>query len=199
VIRRGKIARKDSGTGHVWQIIYMDLMTTMMVYFVILWSADQGVETQGGISDTIGNQTVRMVSLPGDILFASGKAQVTEDGKKAFKTLFEDPAVLNFDMGGLVRRQLVIHGHTDEVGKKDDNFELGYERARAVYREIRKYSKEVPDHIVLCTHADNTPARPVPPIKGTLTDEQRALIRAARAKNRRITIEDKQVSSYTGE
>ena len=76
----------------------------------------------------------------------------------------------------------MIHGHTDDVGDKDKNFLLGYQRAWAVYQEIRKHGAEVPDHVVLCTHADNTPARALP----TVAAEKDA----ARAKNRRITIED---------
>lgn len=187
-------------SGNVWQIIYMDLMTIMMVYFVILWSADQSkkkadADTQG-ISQTIGDQTVRMVHLPGDVLFASGRAKVTDEGRDVFNKLFGDKSadVLNFDMGGLVRRQLVIHGHTDAVGDKDKNFQLGYDRAFAVYKEIRKYGAELPSHVVLCTHADNTPAQAVPVIEGKMTDEQQQAVKAARAKNRRISIEDQLVN-----
>ncbi len=197
-LKRSGGGRASSGPSGVWQIIYMDLMTIMMVYFVILWSADQGSDGEG-ISATIGDQTVRMVSLPGDVLFQSGRHAVTAEGQSVFKKLFDDPAVLNFDMGGLVRRQLVIHGHTDAVGKKDDNLELGFKRAFAVYKEIARYGPEVPGHVVLCTHADNTPATPVPATRGTLTDEQKQLLRTARAKNRRITIEDQQVNTYSGE
>ena len=197
-LRRGGVSREGGGVSNVWQTIYMDLMTIMMVYFVILWSADQGSDGEG-ISATIGDQTVHMVSLPGDVLFSSGRHAVTPDGQKVFKTLFDDATVLNFDMGGLVRRQLVIHGHTDAVGKKDENLELGFKRAFAVYKEIAQYGPEVPGHVVLCTHADNTPATPVPVLEGKLTDEQKQLIRAAHGKNRRITIEDQQVNTYTGE
>jgi len=187
-------------SGNVWQIIYMDLMTTMMVFFVILWSADKSKKTadsdKTGISQRIGDQTVRMVQLPGDVLFASGRAKVTEQGRQVFAKLFGDKSadVLNFDMGGLVRRQLVIHGHTDAVGDKDKNFQLGYERALAVYKEIRKYGAELPDHVVLCTHADNTPAEAVAVVKGPMTDEQKRAIAEARAKNRRISIEDQLVN-----
>jgi outer membrane protein OmpA-like peptidoglycan-associated protein len=78
----------------------------------------------------------------------------------------------------------VIHGHTDDVGDKDKNLLLGYQRAFAVYQEIRQYSKEVPDHVVLCTHADNTPAQALVPNAPKGGND------AARSKNRRITIED---------
>ena len=98
--------------------------------------------------------------------------------------------MLSFDQGGLAERKLAIHGHTDEVGPKDENFLLGYQRAWAVYQEIRKHGGELADHVIICTHANNTPSQEVPPIEGGLTDEEKAVIREARAKNRRITIED---------
>jgi len=190
-------------SGNVWQIIYMDLMTIMMVYFVILWSADSNKEADAqtqGISQTIGDQTVRMVNLPGDVLFNSGQSRVSSEGEKVFSQLFGDKTadVLNFDMGGLVRRQLVIHGHTDSVGQKDKNLQLGYDRAYSVYKAIQKYGAEVPGHVVLCTHADNTPTREVPVVKGELTDTQKQAIKDAHAKNRRITIEDQLVNKKPG-
>jgi outer membrane protein OmpA-like peptidoglycan-associated protein len=160
----------------------------------------------------MGDQTARMVDLPGDVLFASGQIQLASDGKAILDKLFgdADSGVLSFDQGGLAQRKLVIHGHTDDVGLKDANFQLGYQRAYAVYQEIRRHSKEVPDHVILCTHADNTPARavPPPPIERSETGGgapdgsaggagsraprgiDRAVADEARAKNRRITIED---------
>ncbi|HET9993082.1 MAG TPA: hypothetical protein VFQ65_31320, partial [Kofleriaceae bacterium] len=116
------------------------------------------------------------------------------EGHKILTKLFGDPSsgVLSFDQGGLAQRKLVIHGHTDDVGVKDANFLLGYQRAWAVYEDIRKNSKELPDHVVLCTHADNTPSRPLSGTEKTALDE-------ARAKNRRITIEDLVVAPHVEE
>ena len=88
----------------------------------------------------------------------------------------------------------MIHGHTDSDGKKDENYVLGYQRAMTVYKEIRKYGPEIVDHAVLCTHADNTPAKEVPCLTGTLTPAQAQALGEAKTKNRRITIED-QVNS----
>ncbi|HTR54815.1 MAG TPA: flagellar motor protein MotB [Kofleriaceae bacterium] len=175
------------GHGALWSIIYIDLMTQIMAFFVILWSVEHGaklVQTKPiGSGIGMGDQTARMVDLPGDVLFASGQTTLAADGRGVLDKLFGDPAsgVLSFDQGGLAERKLVIHGHTDDVGDKDKNFLLGYERAYAVYQEIRRHGGEVPDHVVLCTHADNTPARALPQ-QGDKTE--------ARAKNRRITIED---------
>lgn len=183
----------------LWAIIYIDLMTQIMVFFVILWSVERG-ETRAaadqpsmGIGMGTGDQTVRMVNLSSDILFASGRTELGGEGRQVFGKLFGDPAsgVLDFYEGGLARRKLAIHGHTDDVGRKDENFKLGYERAWNVYQEIRKYGAELPEHVVICTHADNTPARDVPVTPGPEPDEaQRAAVEQARAANRRITIED---------
>ena len=159
VVRRMGRAKSD-----VWQIIYMDLMTQIMMFFVILWSISQVSSHARGVTRRVGDQTVHMVTLPGDVLFPSGKAKLTPGGEQVFAKLFQDNTgeVLNFDTGGLTRRVLVVHGHTDGDGAKDDNFVLGFQRALSVYREIKKYGPEIADHAVLCSHADNSPARAVP-------------------------------------
>ncbi|HSS00864.1 MAG TPA: flagellar motor protein MotB [Kofleriaceae bacterium] len=198
-----RFRRRASGKkshGALWSIIYIDLMTQIMAFFVIVWSVEHGARlTQTpslGTGVGMGDQTVRMVDLPGDVLFASGQTAMAADGKGILDKLFGDTAsgVLSFDQGGLAQRKLVIHGHTDDVGVKDANLQLGYQRAYAVYQEIRRHSKEVPDHVVLCTHADNTPARALP---APATD--RAAADEARAKNRRITIEDLVVATKPGD
>jgi outer membrane protein OmpA-like peptidoglycan-associated protein len=186
--RRRAPARR--GHGALWSIIYIDLMTQIMAFFVIVWSVDHGTKATAtapiGTGVGMGDQTVRMVDLPGDVLFTSGQTALAPDGAAVVDKLFGDTAsgVLSFDQGGLAQRKLVIHGHTDDVGGKDANLLLGYQRAYAVYQEIRRYSKEVPDHVVLCTHADNTPAQSLPP------NAAKDALAAARSKNRRITIED---------
>jgi outer membrane protein OmpA-like peptidoglycan-associated protein len=165
-------------------------MTQIMAFFVIVWSVEHGTRlTQTpalGTGIGMGDQTARMVDLPGDVLFASGQTAMAADGKAIVDKLFgdADSGVLSFDQGGLGERKLVIHGHTDDVGAKDANLQLGYQRAYAVYQEIRRHSKELPDHVVLCTHADNTPALAMPP------PADRAAADEARARNRRITVED---------
>jgi flagellar motor protein MotB len=196
--RRRPTAKKSHGA--LWSIIYIDLMTQIMAFFVIVWSVEHGARiTQTpalGTGVGMGDQTARMVDLPGDVLFASGQTAMAPDGKAILDKLFgdTDSGVLSFDQGGLAQRKLIIHGHTDDVGIKDANFQLGYQRAYAVYQEIRKHSKDVPDHVVLCTHADNTPARAVPP-----PPADRSLANEARARNRRITIEDLVVSTKPGD
>ena len=201
-MRHRRRAHESRSHGALWSIIYIDLMTQIMAFFVIVWSVEHGTRaTQTAVIGTgvgagIGDQTARMVDLPGDVLFASGQTDLAADGKGILDRLFGDTTsgVLSFDQGGLAQRKLVIHGHTDDVGYKDANFQLGYQRASAVYQEIRRHSKELPDHVVLCTHADNTPALSVPAAPAL-----RPAIDDARAKNRRITIEDLVVATKPGE
>ena len=197
-MRRRIAARPRKGHGALWSIIYIDLMTQIMAFFVIVWTIEHGAKatmTAGvgtGFGVGMGDQTVRMVDLPGDVLFATGKTELAQDGKTVIGRLFgdADSGVLNFDRGGLAQRKLVIHGHTDDVGIKDANFQLGYQRAWSVYQEIRRHSNELPDHVILCTHASNTPGTPLPALTGTPGPDEQAVIGAARANNRRITIED---------
>jgi flagellar motor protein MotB len=179
----------------VWQIVYIDLMTNVMIFFVVLWAVQSSAKKGSGISDTVGTETVKMVNLPGDVLFQTGQSSLSESGRQVFQKLFADSqTVLNFDTGGLTKRMLVIHGHTDNEGKKDKNLELAYERAMSAYHEIATYGPAVPDHVVICAHADNSPAQDVPAFSGNLTPAEQSTINEAKAKNRRIVIEDKLVS-----
>ncbi len=180
-----------------WEVIYMDLMTIMMVFFVILWSLNKGKDD--GISETVGTETPRMIQLSSDILFEAGGTQLKEEGRGVFASLFQDPEVLSFDVGGLVKRMLVIHGHTDSDGAKADNLSLGYQRALTAYQEIKQHNPEVSDHVVICTHADKSPQELTPIFSGTLTPDQRQVLRKSKSKNRRITIEDKMVDQLETE
>jgi hypothetical protein len=167
-------------------------MTNLMIVFVILWSIHQAKPVR--LSNATGDTTSRILNLPGDIIFAPGKTSLTEAGRSVFnKLLSKDEAgqVLTFDTGGFAKRYLVIHGHTDGDGEKPENLELGFGRALAAYNEMKRYSSELADHVVLCTHADNSPMQEVPNGVDLSSPRTAELIRDIKAKNRRITIEDK--------
>lgn len=186
------VLRRTKPKFDIWPVVYIDLMTQIMMFFVILWSISQMRAKKTGVTKRLGDTTLHEVTLPGDVLFPSGKSKLTPAGEDVFAKLFKDDTgeVLSFDTGGLTRRVLVIHGHTDGDGKKDDNYVLGFQRALSVYKEIQKYGPEIADHAVLCTHADNTPAKDVPLFTGALSPAQSQAIIEAKSKNRRITIED---------
>ena len=185
--------------GEPWLVIYTDLMTIIMVFFVILWSLNQGKDI--GVSEIIGDVSARMISLPGDVLFPPGKYDLSEEGSTVFKNIFYDETdqVLNFQSSGLTKRLLVINGHTDGDGEKDKNFELGFRRAYAAYNEVKNYSKEIVDHVVICTHADNSPQLEVPKFEGRISKAQKETLKTTKSKNRRITIEDTIINRFEAE
>ena len=185
--------------GEPWLVIYTDLMTIIMVFFVILWSLNQGKDI--GVSETIGDVSARMISLPGDVLFPPAKYDLSEEGSAVFKKIFYDETdqVLNFQSSGLTKRLLVINGHTDGDGEKEKNFELGFRRAYAAYNEIKNYGKDVVDHVVICTHADNSPQLEVPKFEGRISKAQRETLKTTKSKNRRITIEDTIINRFEAE
>jgi len=185
--------------GEPWQIIYTDLMTIIMVFFVILWSTNQGKDI--GISETIGDISSRMISLPGDVLFPSGKFDLSDEGKSVFNQIFYDESgqVLNFQSTGLTKRLLVINGHTDGDGEKEKNLELGFRRAFAAYQEVKKYSPDLVDHVAICTYADNAPQLEVPKFEGEISKAQKETLKLTKSKNRRITIEDKIINTFETE
>ena len=195
------VVRRSKPKFDIWPVVYIDLMTQIMMFFVILWSISQMQAKKRGASKTLGDTTLHEVTLPGDVLFPSGRTKLTPQGEEVFARLFKDDTgeVLSFETGGLTRRVLVIHGHTDSDGTKDANFLLGFQRSLSVYNEIRKYGPEIADHAVLCTHADNSPARAVPQFHGAVTPAQAATIGEAKQRNRRITIEDQVVTVGTDE
>lgn len=189
-------ARRAKGKNPSWQVIYMDLMTNIMVFFVIIWSLSPG--TDDGISATIGDVTTRLINLPGDVLFSPGQVTLSKEGKGVLAKIFQDEkgnGILGFDDNGLVKRMIVIHGHTDNDGEKESNISLGYRRAYSAYQEIQRSNPELKHHAVICTHADNSPVEDVPILKGKITKEQRDMLRGLKAKNRRITIEDRTVNN----
>ena len=194
MILRRRRSRKKADS---WQTIYMDLMTIIMVFFIILWSINQGKDD--GISETIGDQTARLINLPGDVLFSAGQVSMSDKGKEVLGQLFNNKnggVGLTFQDNGLSKRMLVIHGHTDDDGVKANNLELGYQRALSAYQEILKYTPALIDHVVVCSHADNSPDQEVPKFRGKLTKSQRQMLREAKKKNRRISIEDKYINRF---
>jgi len=182
--------------GEPWQVIYTDLMTIIMVFFVILWSLNQGKDI--GVSETVGEVSTRLITLPGDVLFLPGRAELSMEGSDVFNQIFYDETgqLLNFQDNGLTKRLLVIHGHTDGDGEKDANFQLGFQRAYAAYSEIRSFTPEIADHAIICSHADNSPLLQVPLFEGVISQAQRDTLNQTKAQNRRITIEDTTMNQF---
>jgi chemotaxis protein MotB len=79
-----------------------------------------------------------VISLPGDVLFDSGKDTLRKDGEDILRKI---AAVLRADPT-LVERQYQVAGHTDsqplKKGQFEDNWDLSLQRARAVLLYLHK-------------------------------------------------------------
>ena len=72
-----------------------------------------------------GSRNLEVIRLDGSTLFGSAQDTLTSGGKKALdKVVRENPT--------LVMRKLKVTGHTDHMGKADDNRKLSQRRAEAV-------------------------------------------------------------------
>jgi OOP family OmpA-OmpF porin len=75
-----------------------------------------------------GSKNLDVIRLDGSTLFGSAEDVLTPGGKKALdKVIADNPT--------LVLRKIKVTGHTDNMGKEDDNRRLSLRRAEAV----RKY------------------------------------------------------------
>lgn len=76
-----------------------------------------------------------MISLPGSVLFASGKADITRKGRSALARIASDIRSQFSD------RDIYVFGHTDNQpirkSKWKDNWELGAARSLSVVRALR--------------------------------------------------------------
>jgi len=113
--------------------------------------------TREGISDTevlAGAQVIRLedrlvISLPGDVLFDAGRADMTQRAREAM-----------FVIGGMLRNignEIGVNGHTDRsppgVDGYASNWELSTGRAAAIANELR--AAGYPDDIIAFGYADS--------------------------------------------
>jgi len=108
------------------------------------------------------------VSLEEKLLFKFGSSDIDPNGEKALKELAK-VLELNTDIN------ILIEGHTDNIGDKNYNWDLSVKRATSVVKVLTKYSKIDPTRL---TAAGKGQFMPIDPAN---TD-------AARQKNRRTEI-----------
>lgn len=86
-------------------------------------------ESLSGMVTTIEEET-QEVSLPADVLFEFGSAQLSDEAEGVIESAAEK---LNEEASGL---EVTVEGHTDDVGSEQLNQELSEDRAAAVYEVI---------------------------------------------------------------
>ncbi len=72
-----------------------------------------------------GSQNLDVIRLDGTTLFGSAQDTLTPGGRKALDKVIKDNPTL-------VMSRLLVTGHTDNMGKPDDNRKLSLRRAEAV-------------------------------------------------------------------
>ncbi len=89
-----------------------------------------------GADGWITTPTFDMISIPGEVLFASGKASLSRQGRSAIARLASDIRARYAD------RDIYVFGHTDNEpirkSKWKDNWELGAARALSTVQELGK-------------------------------------------------------------
>ncbi len=94
-----------------------------------------GDRTAKGPDGWITMPSFDMISIPGNVLFASGRAELTAQGKTTLQKLASDIRTRYAD------RDIYVFGHTDDdpirKSKWKDNWELGAARSLTVIRTMR--------------------------------------------------------------
>ena len=188
-----------------WQAIYMDLITMLMILFLLLWviSTGKGDNKSSGFP-------FKSLNI-GENSFKSGSSALTSEAKKqildAVLHQSKQPFLpkLGFDKEEEQYRILMVHGHTDHAAPKGNqnnaheaNMKYGYDRAMSVYRVLKDEYKglvkqgknELPlDHsdkvlISVCSHSFSYPVH-----KSKLVNGKNALPSKEKEKaNRRVNI-----------
>ncbi len=98
-----------------------------------------------------------MIAIPGNVLFAPGKATLRKSGKTALESV---ASAIRGQYGG---KDIFVFGHTDDQPIKKsgwkDNFELSSERALSVVRHLKDRGI-TPSSLVACGAGEYRPRVP---------------------------------------
>ncbi len=136
---------------------------------------ETGAEQRGLLFRVYGTEEGPVVSLPSDILFAPGSAELSGKGEKALSILAKYLSA--------IQANIVVEGHTDDIPISSErypsNWELSAARAAAVARFLEKSG--VPKRVLsVVGYADTRPIVP------NISPENRT-------RNRRVEIKLKEI------
>ena len=123
-----------------WQSIYMDLVTLLMIFFILMWVVQQGGD--GAPVDT--NKIIPFMKMEvGDKSFVTGKAALSKDGDNELRAKLSKQenykALLNLGYNKKKKKYyyITVHGHVDLNGSYDAG-QLSYRRANTVANVLRE-------------------------------------------------------------
>ncbi len=174
-------------------IPYADLMTLLLVFFVFFFiisnvsSSDSNKEEeQYAVQDTISGANEKVITIPSEILFESGKADLKWEALRALADVAEQIKEKIGDEDGW---QIRVEGHTDNVPihnkKYSSNWDLSTARALSVVKFFMVHHYFKPDQLQAMGYGEFRPVAP------NDTPENRR-------KNRRVEIRLSRVSKYNG-
>jgi flagellar motor protein MotB len=200
-MRAGKQGQQyDDST---WKIVYMDMITVLMVMFLTLWLSGK-IDTQ---NNRKGESIIEnRITIPADDFFDSGHSILKPQARVRIKQIFLDREARLPTPGreGKDRILYVIEGYTDDQGEKSSNFELGFNRAIAVYNELNSSGllSEFSKNVSICSHADNRPWRPEVDGKiesSNIKASNQVLVMTPdllRRRNRRVSVKLETITDY---
>jgi flagellar motor protein MotB len=172
-------------------IPYADLMTLLLVFFVFFFiisnvssSTSKKEEDQYTVQDTISGANEKVITIPSEILFESGKADLKWEALRALADVAEQIKEKIGDEDGW---QIRVEGHTDNVPihnkKYSSNWDLSTARALSVVKFFMVHHYFKPDQLQAMGYGEFRPVAP------NDTPENRR-------KNRRVEIRLSRVSKY---
>lgn len=149
-VQEGHSKERRSSSGPIWLTVYSDLMTNLMLFFLMLFAVSRyGVETQERIYKALQKE------------FASHTVKKTEESAKKK----EDEMIKNIEASGLsqfarirISEQRVKIMLPDPVLFDPGNAHIK-EGAHSVLGEIAQFIADIPNGIMVEGHTDNIPIR----------------------------------------
>ena len=173
----------------IWVTVYSDMITGLMVFFLILWASTQMTKPQTApppkeaqlqlqvkqqlaeVGTVVVTRKKMTVTLPSAVLFDPGRADLKSTAKESLGRVVD--ALVKSSM------PIVVEGHTDDApiqkSRWHSNYELSAARALSVIQFFTASGRLPPTRLAARGYG---PYRPVAPNDG---EENRA-------KNRRIEI-----------
>lgn len=132
--------RRDYSEDSSWQAVYMDLITLLMLFFLIMW-----VKQQGG--DGVPVETNKIIPFQkisvSDSSFSPGKTNLTKSAIQNLSNNLTRPEIQK-TLGNLGYSEekdkfyyITVHGHGSLSGNFEQNMNISLGRARAVAEQVK--------------------------------------------------------------
>ena len=136
--------RKDYSEDGAWQAVYMDLITLLMLFFLIMW-----IKQNGG--DGVPVQTNKIIPFQkisiGDSSFSPGRTKLKDDAVKDIYSILNDSTNikalknLGYSKENDKYYYITVHGHGSLSGDYEQNMSISLGRAQSVAEQVKKTIK----------------------------------------------------------